>query len=150
MRKLLVLAAFATLAVPVSGCGDDDPDGTDSAPATPAATTGATTATTTVRMSEYAFDPQEAVAAAGRVTISAPNDGKLVHELVLLKTDADPAALPMKGGEVDESTAVGEIADVKAGATKKTTLKLAAGTYVMVCALPGHYQQGMFGTLIVK
>ena len=53
---------------------------------------------------------------------------------LLLKTNADPAKLPMDGDEVDESTNVGEIPDVEPGATKKVTLKLAAGKYAMVCA----------------
>ena len=101
-------------------------------------------------MTEYAFDPDDAVAKAGKVTITAPNDGKVVHELVLLKTDADPANLPKKGDEVDESTSVGEIADVEPGSTKKATFKLAPGKYAMVCALPGHYEGGMYGSLTVK
>ena len=78
-------------------------------------------------MSEFAFDPKDAVAKAGKVTITAPNDGKVVHELVILKTSADPAHLPMDGDDVDERTSVGEIADVEPGATKKVTLKLAPG-----------------------
>ncbi len=101
-------------------------------------------------MSEYAFDPQDAVAKKGQVTITAPNDGQIVHELVLLKTDADPANLPKKGGTVDESASVGEIADVAAGFTKKATFKLAPGKYAMVCALPDHYENGMYGSLTVK
>ena len=100
-------------------------------------------------MTEIAFDPKDAVAKSGKVTITAPNDGKVVHELVLLKTDEDPAALPMKGGDVDESTSVGEIADVAPGSTKESTFDLAPGKYAMVCALPGHYKSGMYGSLEV-
>ena len=99
----------------------------------------------TVTMSEFKFEPKDAVAKAGRVTITAPNEGKVVHELVVLETSADPADLPMKGDEVDESTAVGEIADVEPGATKSKSLKLESGRYVMVCALPGHYEGGCTG-----
>lgn len=90
------------------------------------------------------------VANAGKVTISAPNDGKVVHELVILKTNANPAHLPMDGDDVDESTNIGEIPDVAPGATKKVTLKLTPGKYVMVCALPGHYKAGMYGSLTVS
>ena len=97
-----------------------------------------------------AFDPKDAVATAGKVTISAPNDGNVVHELVVLKTGADPAKLPMDGDEVNESANVGEIPDVAPGATKKVTIKLAAGKYAMVCNLPGHYAAGMYGSLTVK
>ena len=156
--KRLAIAAIVALAAPVAaGCGSDGGGGqaATAAPAPPAAkqtTTASTTAARalTIRMSEFAFAPKEAGAKAGKVTITAPNDGKAVHELVLLKTGADPAALPEKGGKVDESTSVGEIADVEPGATKKATFHLAAGTYVMVCALPGHYASGMYGSLVVK
>jgi uncharacterized cupredoxin-like copper-binding protein len=140
--------------VPVAvGCGGDDDNGDGGQAAAPAPTktqpSGASHALT-IRMTEFAFDPKDAVAKAGKVTISAPNDGKVVHELVLLKTDEDPAALPKKGDKVDESTSVGEIADVEPGSTKKTTFQLAPGKYAMVCALPGHYEAGMYGSLTVK
>ena len=154
--KSLVMVPFVILAVPVaSGCGGDDNEGDSGKAAAPAATetqpaTQGASSTLTVRMTEFAFDPKNAVAKAGKVTISAPNDGKVVHELVVLKTNADPAKLPMDGDEVDESTNVGEIPDVEPGATKKVTLKLAAGKYAMVCALPGHYEAGMYGSLTVK
>jgi uncharacterized cupredoxin-like copper-binding protein len=39
---------------------------------------------------------------------------------------------------------------VQPGATKKATFKLAPGKYAMVCALPDHYENGMYGSLTVK
>ncbi len=159
--KRLALAAILVFAAPVaSGCGGDDSgDGGEAAAPTATATATPTAAPTqapasgralSIHMSEYAFDPKDATAKAGKVTISAPNDGALVHELVLLKTDEDPAALPKKGDAVDESSSVGEIADVAPGSTKKATFKLAPGKYAMVCALPGHYEGGMYGSLTVE
>lgn len=152
--KSLLIAAIVILGVPVAaGCGGDDDNGDGGQAAAPAPTTTqppAASRALTVRMTEFAFDPKDAVAKGGRVTITAPNDGKVVHELVVLKTDEDPAKLPKKGDEVDESTAVGEIADVEPGSTKKMTLKLASGKYAMVCALPGHYEGGMYGSLTVE
>ena len=108
--KSLVIVPFVILAVPVaSGCGGDDNEGDSGKAAAPAATetqpaTQGAGSTLTVRMTEYAFDPKNAVAKAGKVTISAPNDGKVVHELVVLKTNADPAKLPMDGDEVGTVT----------------------------------------------
>jgi uncharacterized cupredoxin-like copper-binding protein len=157
MRKALLISATVTLAASVAGCGGSDNSGSDgkatpSAPTTAETTTQPTAAsgTITVRMSEFAFDPKNALAKAGRVTIAAPNDGKVVHELVVLKTNADPAHLPMDGDDVDESTNVGEIADVEPGASKKVTLTLKPGKYAMVCALPGHYKAGMYGSLTIQ
>ena len=153
--KRAAVAVTVVLAVPVAaGCGSDDGSGDDgqAAPTATQTTTPSRPAARalTIRMTEFAFDPKDASAKAGNVTITAPNDGNVVHELVLLKTNADPAALPKKGDEVDESTSVGEIADVEPGATKKATFKLAPGKYAMVCALPGHYEGGMYGSLKVE
>lgn len=157
LRSLPLAAVFVLVAL-VVGCGDDDNDNGGGGQADAPSSTKTEKATPppaashalTIRMTEYAFDPKDAVAKKGQVTITAPNDGQIVHELVLLKTDADPATLPKKGDEVDESTSVGELADVEAGATKKATFKLAPGKYAMVCALPGHYENGMYGSLTVK
>ena len=156
--KSLAIVAIVLLAVPVAaGCGSDDDSGDGGQAASPAPTATQTTTqppaadrALTIRMTEFAFDPKDAIAKAGKVTITAPNDGKVVHELVLLKTDEDPAALPKKADEVDESTSVGEIADVEPGSTKKATFNLAPGKYAMVCALPGHYEGGMYGSLTVE
>jgi uncharacterized cupredoxin-like copper-binding protein len=151
MRTTFSLVAILTLGVfVIGGCGGSGDDGkaTSSAPTSTQASTAS--ASLSVKMSDYAFAPKDAVAKAGKVTIVAPNDGNVVHELVILRTDANPARLPMKDGAVDESTSVGEIADVEPGATKKVTLRLAPGKYAMVCALPGHYKAGMYGSLTVE
>lgn len=155
--KRLSIAAVVILVAPAAvGCGSGDDNG-DGGKAGPSATATQTTTPApaasralTIRMAEFSFDPNDAAAKRGKVTISAPNDGKFVHELVLLKTDADPAKLSTEGDKVDESTSVGEIADVEPGSTKKATFKLATGKYAMVCALPGHYEGGMYGSLTVE
>lgn len=106
-----------------------------------------------VNMSDYTFTPPDPTAAAGKVKITAPNDGQVVHELVLAKTNADPSQLPTTSdGSVDEEqlNSPGEIADVAPGAAKSTTLDLKPGNYVMFCNVPGHYAAGMYGTLTVK
>lgn len=154
MRKALAIPATILLAASVAACGGSDDstsgDVTSSAPTTEASTSATSSGELDVGMTEFAFQPADAVTEAGDVTIKASNDGDVVHELVILDTDADPADLPLAGGAVDESTAVGEIADVEPGATKSATMKLTPGTYAMVCALPGHYEGGMYGSLTVK
>ena len=108
-------------------------------------------------LGDFFFDPKDVTADAGSVTISAPNVGQVEHELVLFKTDADPASLPVSGGDVDEEALeeqsaeeAGEIADVPPGQTKEKSFKLTAGKYVMFCNLPAHYKQGMYGSVTVK
>lgn len=162
MSRVLMSAATVALAVSVVGCGSNNDNNSTSSTPTAAATSPAATSTSTaaqpaaagakltVRMSEFAFAPKDAVVKAGKVTVTAPNDGKVVHELVFLRTSADPAHLPMDGDDVDESTNAGEIADVEPGTTKTAKIKFTPGKYVMVCALPGHYKAGMYGSLTVR
>jgi uncharacterized cupredoxin-like copper-binding protein len=155
-HRLTILAALVSAAgLLVTGCGDGDGGTT-----TPAQTTGTTApqrGSLEISMGDYFFNPKDASARAGSVTISAPNEGEVVHELVLAKTDVDPAKLPTTSdGEVDEAKleargeAAGEIADVEAGDTKQGTFKLTPGSYAMFCNIPGHYAKGMYGTLTVK
>ncbi len=155
---LLILTVSAFALAGFAGCGDDDGD--DDGTASTAATTE-TAATTgkplTIKMGDFFFSPKDVNAGAGTVTIATPNEGKTTHEFVLVKSDADPASLPVKQGEVDEDAVVtqgsgspNEIADVKPGQSKSGTFELTPGKYVMFCNLPGHYQQGMYGSVTVK
>ena len=158
--RAILLLALATLAVGGLGaCGDDDDDDDGT---TAAVETGTTTGTgaagaLTIKMGDFFFDPKDATAQAGSTTISAPNEGQVEHELVLFKSDADPASLPTSGNEVDEEALeeegaeeAGEIEEVAPGQSKEGTFDLTAGKYVMFCNLPSHYEQGMYGSLTVS
>ena len=152
----VLLPVAATIgALALGGCGGDDES---SEPATQAQTqTTGGGRTLTITMADYSFTPKDATTAAGKVTISAPNDGQLPHELVLFKTDRSPTSLPRKGNEIDEEgleakgvESPGEIEEVGPGETKTGLFNLTPGKYVMICNLPGHFQNGMYGTITVK
>ena len=151
--SLLTVPVLASAVV--IGCGGDDNGGTTAADTQATETAGGGSAgALTIKMGDFFFDPKAATAAAGSVEISAPNVGQTEHELVLFKSDADPGSLPVAGGEVDEAAFekqgavnVGEIEEVLPGETKSGSFELAAGKYVMICNLPGHYLQGMYGSL---
>jgi uncharacterized cupredoxin-like copper-binding protein len=152
--SLLVVAALASVAA--IGCGGDDDGDGDGATSAAADTesTGAASAGLTIKMGDFFFDPNEATASSGTVEITAPNVGQTEHELVLFASDADPASLPVKGGEVDEAAFektgavnAGEIEEVLPGESKSGSFDLNPGRYVMICNLPGHYSQGMYGSL---
>jgi uncharacterized cupredoxin-like copper-binding protein len=154
-RGLLLAAALAlTTGLIATGCGGDDDNAT-----TQAQTTGEGAAegqALEIKMGEYFFEPKDATAKAGSVTISAPNEGKLPHELMLLKTNTDPAKLPTApdGGVAEKTHEAaeknGEIEDVAPGETKSSKFDLTPGKWVMFCNIPGHYAQGMYGSLTVK
>lgn len=85
---------------------------------------------------------------AGKVTFQAVNQSKeQVHELIVVRADPKQATLPYdeKKSEVVEKRIhhLGEIGDLKPGATGKITLNLKPGDYVLICNQPGHYKAGM-------
>jgi uncharacterized cupredoxin-like copper-binding protein len=90
---------------------------------------------------------------AGSVTFEVSNapDTGLTHELVVLKTDLAANKLPVKNGQVPESQfkKMGEVEDIAPGTSKRMTLKLAPGRYVLFCNKPGHYSMGLHTSLLV-
>ncbi|MEI6665680.1 MAG: sulfocyanin-like copper-binding protein, partial [Chloroflexota bacterium] len=92
-------------------------------------------------------------AKAGDVTFEVKNDGKLPHQFVVVKSDLDPAALPLHDQkEVDEPKVqiVTRISDFDSGQSKTVAAKLAPGKYVLLCNVPSHYSSGMFTAFVVN
>lgn len=98
-------------------------------------------------LDEYSITLDPTSATAGSVTLNIANDGAKVHELVVFKTDLAADALPTSGGEVDEEgsglTLVDEQEDIAPGSDTSLTVDLEAGSYVVICNLPDHYEKGM-------
>jgi uncharacterized cupredoxin-like copper-binding protein len=126
---------------------------TASAPATPATSQPAAAPVLPhaigVGLREFAVDASASTAAAGKVTFTVRNTGKVTHEFVVLRT-AKPAGSLLKGAEASESGNVGEVADLKPGTSKKLTLNLKAGHYALICNLPGHYKAGQHTDFTVR
>lgn len=159
-RLFVPLALLAITAIFIAGCGSDSGTTTTTENENEAAATtgGGAGATLTIKMGDFYFSPKNATAKAGLTTIEAPNEGAMEHELVLFKTNMNPAKLPTEAnGDVDEekldeseaAEEMGEIPDVEPGETKSEQFNLTPGKYVMFCNIPGHYKQGMYGTLTV-
>lgn len=173
VRSRLIVTGLGVVAVMsfgafAAGCGsDDETSSTTAAAESDEATSedeaageesGATTTaaaggeTVKIEMGEFYYKPDAVTVKAGAVTIDAPNVGAAPHELVVAKTDLDPAKLPTTSdGSVDEEAldVPGEVEEVEAGATGTATIDLEAGKYVMFCNLPGHYKGGMYGSVTV-
>ncbi|MDA0352483.1 MAG: hypothetical protein O3A10_09785 [Chloroflexi bacterium] len=95
-------------------------------------------------LSDFAIDGPESVS-AGLVRFNVANEGAAIHELVIVRTDAEPAALPIEGGVVAETEldVVGEIEEFPGGETRSATFELSAGRYLLICNVPGHFLLGM-------
>ena len=147
VRKMLALSVLMALAAACSSTSNQ----TKSSP-TPSAT-GAVTGAVTATEKDFAISVANANAKAGSVTFGVTNSGPSVHEFVVFKSDLAEDKLPMKadGTAVDEAgagvTHIDEIENIAKDATKTLTVTLAAGNYVLICNLPGHYKLGMHAKL---
>lgn len=145
-RPALALALVIAVAAVAAACssGSSSPS---AAPSTSAP------ASVEVTLQEWAVVPASASVPAGSVTFTAKNIGPNdAHEMVVLRTDLAPGALPTQAdGSIDEEgagvTLVGEVEEVAVGTTKTVTLDLAAGKYVLLCNIVDgdevHYRLGM-------
>ncbi len=112
-----------------------------------AATSSALTSKTTVKvvLKEFTLKPAPASVPAGDITFVATNKGTLEHEFVVVKSNRPPGSFPIKANDkakIPSSAELAEIEDIEPGQTKRITLKLAKGKYVLICDIAGHYKAG--------
>lgn len=87
---------------------------------------------------------------AGKVTFVVRNAGKTVHELVVLKTNTAPRALPLSGTKARETGLAGRTGKIAGSAVTRLTLTLAPGKYVLLSNLPGDYKRGLTAGFALK
>ena len=153
--RLLLLLAFALLgAAALVACGgDDDGGGTGTGAGTgggtgggkAAATAAAEEATIAVTLKEWTLEVDEARARGGDVTFNVSNAGAVPHDFVVIRTDLAADALPTASGAVDETKVevVGRSGVSAGGSSASVSFDLAAGSYVLICNVPAHYDLGM-------
>ena len=103
-----------------------------------------------VVMTDYEFAPSAVRAKAGRLEVTASNEGSAPHEFVLLRTNKAPDAVGTGGGKASEQGLVGEIEEQQPGSSATQAFRVKAGKYVYVCNVGSHYGQGMHGALTVR
>jgi uncharacterized cupredoxin-like copper-binding protein len=135
LAKIVIAAAFTAAA-----CGGG-------------ATSAGSAATVTATLTDRGIQLDQPGAAPGTVTFKVVNAGTVVHSLILLKTDVshDKIAPDAKdASRVDQTGLLRETGQIAVGQSKEVSVKLAAGTYVLVCNEPAHYQLGMHTGFTVK
>jgi iron uptake system component EfeO len=85
-----------------------------------------------IKAEDIKFDKKDYSAPAGEVTVALESKGAQVHSLVIFDTS---------------NTVIGEELKVNPGQTKVETYDLPAGTYSLICDIPGHKEAGMTATL---
>ena len=154
MHKLIgrisigLLVIVATTAIACGG-GDDD---SSPAPAAAATQAAAAAGSVEVTVTEWSLKPTQSSIAAGGVTFDVANGGAVPHEFVVIRTDADPTALPLAAGAADESSldVVGRTDMIQGGTSEQVTFTLTAGSYVLICNIPAHYGLGMSAAFTVN
>lgn len=181
-RILIALVVVASLAGCTVDSDKDDMTPTPTSTATPPAASEATFVATQsappgpgVNVT-YGFDGPERVA-AGWVTLHLQNQGAELHQLVLMDLGdmsyddyaaamgatmmggstmggMTPATPTTMGGHMGSATPVGGVAAVTPGTNGTAIVRLDAGTYALLCQIPGgdgmaHMKHGMMRKLVV-
>lgn len=121
--RLSVLLLGTALLVAACGGGGGGPQGGATPPPAGASTVNVTE-------TEFKFDPKAMTAKAGQVTFQVKNAGSVEHNFIV------------------EGTSI-KLEGIQPGQTKPASTTLAAGTYKVLCTIPGHQEAGMTGTLTV-
>jgi hypothetical protein len=91
---------------------------------------------------------------SGKTDLTITNSGVAPHELLVFKSDLDPAAYPIDAaGDIKEKGAgvslVSDGANIDPAGSQTRAIDLAPGKYLFVCNIPGHFKQGMFTVVTV-
>ncbi|HYN36850.1 MAG TPA: plastocyanin/azurin family copper-binding protein [Actinomycetota bacterium] len=144
-----LVLAFALLG---AACGGDDDDATGGGDVDGQGDGDGQEVAATTEDYSISLDPTSV--ASGETTFNITNDGAVLHEFVVFKTDLAEGDLPVDDeGTIDEEgglEVVDEVEDMEAGSTHELTVDLDAGTYVIACNIPTHYGLGMVTTLTVE
>jgi len=104
-----------------------------------------------VHMQDYKVILSVATAKAGTVRFGIKNEGNMEHSFELIKTDLPFDKLPTTGdAKAKEDGLVKQVKSLGVGKVSVVSADLAAGTYVVICNIAGHYQLGMRAALTVQ
>jgi len=136
--KLITFTGALLSALVLAACGGASSTDTGTPPAAAAATpsVAATAQTVTFHETEFKIDPPTVALAAGTYQFVYVNDGKFPHDLHVT-------------GQGSTQEIAGATETLKPGGMGSFMITLKPGTYTFFCAVPGHRDRGMQGTLTV-
>ena len=138
MRKLVALISGIAVAASLAACGGG----------------GEARARTEVNVSlkEWSVTPSTTEARDGTIVFKVRNDGSVAHQLIVVKNDLPPDQLPVANGQLATSQVrvLESIDPIAPGATGEVRFDATPGKFVLVCNVPGHYQQGMATSFLVE
>lgn len=95
---------------------------------------------------EWAFGTGLPSVPAGEVTFEMVNEGAVVHDLWVIRTDTPYDGLPVQGGVAvtgGNVEVIEKVLETPAGTTVSLTAALEPGSYALICNVPAHYELGM-------
>jgi len=111
----------------------------------------------TLQAAEFRFEPSSVEVTAGQqVTVTMQNMGTVEHDFVIQEIPVEQSAAESESAtpghtmdemEVEPAVHTGAMAGMSASVSFVPTKP---GTYEFFCAIPGHKEAGMVGTLIVR
>jgi uncharacterized cupredoxin-like copper-binding protein len=98
-----------------------------------------------VTMKDYKVELNVDNVKAGTVKIGVKNAGGMEHSFELIKSDLPFDKLPLDTGaaKAKEDGLIKQVKSIGVGKVATLTADLAAGNYVVICNVAGHYQLGM-------
>lgn len=108
-----------------------------------------------ISLTDYAITAVPQEVPAGPTEMVVANAGRIWHEVIVVRVDGDPGALPLGpfGGvdeaQIPEDDIVGKVLEFLAGTTCTATFDLAPGRYALICNVVDdgsnpHYTRGMY------
>jgi plastocyanin len=134
----LSLALLLGLAVTIAGCSG-------------AAETIPTDVDIAVHMQDYKVILSIPMVKAGTVKFGIKNEGSMEHSFELIRTDLPFDKLPTTAdAKAKEDGLIKQVKSIAVGKVSVVSADLAAGKYVVICNVAGHYQLGMRAALEVQ
>lgn len=136
MKKMaLTLGLIMLLSLVLAACGGGGGSGSGST-------------TLNVTMTDFKFDPSSWTVPAGKsVTVNIKNNGSTDHTWVVMSK-------PVSGSftDADKANILFSSESIPAGQSKTVTFTApsTAGNYQVICDIPGHFEAGMVGQLVVQ
>jgi uncharacterized cupredoxin-like copper-binding protein/mono/diheme cytochrome c family protein len=132
-------------------CGQN-PDPTPSGPTPTVGPTEPVDTSVAVTLADLTLDADPTSAGAGNIGFDVTNEGAIVHNFRVIRSDLPEDQLPLAGGAVDEGAVevVTSLDDLASGSTTTTATQLDAASYILICNIPGHYSAGMYASFTVQ
>jgi uncharacterized cupredoxin-like copper-binding protein len=104
-----------------------------------------------VHMQDYKVILSVPTAKAGTVKFGIKNEGGMEHSFELIRTDIAFDQLPTTGdAKAKEDGLIKQVKSIAVGKVSVVSADLAAGKYVIICNVAGHYQLGMRAAFTVN